>query len=150
MIPLGTEVDLGPADIVLGGDPAPPQKGAQQPPTFQPMSVVAKWLVDQDTTWYGGRPRPADIVLGGDPAPPQKGVQQPPIFRPMSIVAKRSPISASAELLESIVVIINFQVYVLYHIMITRFLQLCINVYTFYFQSQFLLQVAADDVAVST
>ena len=68
----------------------------------------------------------------------------------MSIVAKRSPISASAELLESIVVIINFQVYVLYHIMITRFLQLCINVYTFYFQSQFLLQVAADDVAVST
>ena len=46
--------------------------------------------------------------------------------------------------------IINFQLYVLYHIMITRFLQFCINIYTFYFQSQFLLQVAADDVAVST
>jgi len=33
-----------PSDIVLDGDPAPPpQKMAQQPPTFWPMSVVAKW-----------------------------------------------------------------------------------------------------------
>ena len=29
----------------------------------------------------------------------QKGAQQPPTFRPMSTVAKRSPISATAELL---------------------------------------------------
>jgi len=30
-MPLGTEVGLGPGDIVLDGDPAPPKKGAQQP-----------------------------------------------------------------------------------------------------------------------
>jgi len=28
---LDVEVGLGPGDIVLDGDPAPPQKGAQQP-----------------------------------------------------------------------------------------------------------------------
>jgi len=39
--PLGTEVDLGPGHIVLDGDPAPPAKGAQQPPpSFWPMYVV--------------------------------------------------------------------------------------------------------------
>jgi len=37
----GTEVDLGPGHIVLDGDPAPPAKGAQQPPSFGPMSIVA-------------------------------------------------------------------------------------------------------------
>jgi len=45
---------------------------------------------------------PGDIVLHGDPAPPlpKKGAQQPhPTFRSKPIVAKRSPISATAELL---------------------------------------------------
>ena len=37
---------------------------------------------------------PGDIVLDGDPGPPTA-----PNFRPMSVVAKRSPISATAELL---------------------------------------------------
>jgi len=32
MMPLGMEVSLGPGHTVLGGDPAPPRKGAQQPP----------------------------------------------------------------------------------------------------------------------
>ena len=32
--PLGTEVDLGPGDFVLDGDPAPPQKGGGAPPQF--------------------------------------------------------------------------------------------------------------------
>jgi len=31
-IPLGMEVGLGPGDIVLDRGPAPPRKGAQQPP----------------------------------------------------------------------------------------------------------------------
>ena len=45
-----------------------------------------------------------DIVLDGDPGPrPGKGAQQPPPhFGPKSIVAKRSPISATAEVLLSI------------------------------------------------
>ena len=42
---------------------------------------------------------PGDIVLNGNPAPPRKGLQQAPTCRPMSNMAKRSPISASAELL---------------------------------------------------
>ena len=36
---LGTKVDLGPGHIVLDGVPAP-AKGAQQPPSFRPMSIV--------------------------------------------------------------------------------------------------------------
>jgi len=45
-MPLGTEVSLGPGDIVLDGDPAlPPQKGAQHPyPNFRPRSIVVKRL----------------------------------------------------------------------------------------------------------
>ena len=41
-MPLGTEVGLGLGDIVLDGGPATPRKGAQQPPTFRPMFIVAK------------------------------------------------------------------------------------------------------------
>ena len=41
-IPLGTDVCLGPGDVVLDGDRAPPAERGQQPPTFQPMSVVGK------------------------------------------------------------------------------------------------------------
>jgi len=44
-MPLGTEVDLGPSHIVLNGDPAPPQKGAEQPPLFGPCLL-----------WPNGRP----------------------------------------------------------------------------------------------
>jgi len=38
--PLSTEVDLGRGHIVLDGVPAS-AKGAQQPPSFRPMSIVA-------------------------------------------------------------------------------------------------------------
>ena len=38
--PLGTEVDLIPGHIVLDGVRAP-ANGAQQPPSFRPMSTVA-------------------------------------------------------------------------------------------------------------
>ena len=40
-MPLGTEVGLGPGHIALDGNIAPPE-GAQQPPTFRPMSIAAK------------------------------------------------------------------------------------------------------------
>jgi len=44
---LGTEVGLGPGDIVLDGDPAPPGKGGAQqpPPVFGPCLL-----------WPNGRP----------------------------------------------------------------------------------------------
>ena len=41
---------------------------------------------------------PGDILLDGDPAPRRKGAQQPPLFGHVC-VAKRSPISATGELL---------------------------------------------------
>jgi len=42
-IPLGAEV-LGPGDIVLDGNPTPPstERGTAAPPTFRPVSIVAK------------------------------------------------------------------------------------------------------------
>ena len=42
-MPLGTEVNLGPGDIVLDGVTAPPKKTAELP-SFQFMSIVAKRL----------------------------------------------------------------------------------------------------------
>jgi len=39
-MPLGTTVDLGPGHIVLDGYPAPPAKGAHQPPSFRLMSIA--------------------------------------------------------------------------------------------------------------
>jgi len=43
-MPLGRELCLGPSDIVLDGDPAPPlQKGAE-PPIFGLCTIVTKQL----------------------------------------------------------------------------------------------------------
>ena len=53
------------------------------------------WM-DQDATWYEGRPQPRrHCVRWGPSSPHGKGHS----CRPMSIVAKRSPISVTAELL---------------------------------------------------
>ena len=96
---------------------------------FCPVCVIGilwpnGWM-DEDATWYGGRPRPrrhcvtwrpgsAPFQKGGQQPhhfrvtlwymgtqlPQRKGAQQPPpTFLLMSVVAKRSPISATAELL---------------------------------------------------
>jgi len=55
---LGMEVGLGPGHIVLDGDPAPlPQKGAE-PSIFGPFLLWPNNWMDQDVTWYGGKPRP--------------------------------------------------------------------------------------------
>jgi len=75
---LGMQEDLGPGDIVLDTDPAPP-KGEQQPPLFGPCLLWANGWIDQDATWYGGRPQLGHLVLDCDPAPP-KGAH--PIYRP--------------------------------------------------------------------
>jgi len=47
-MPLGTEVDLDPGDIVLDGDPAP-LKGGHSTPSFWPKSIVAKRSPISDT-----------------------------------------------------------------------------------------------------
>jgi len=68
-----------PDDLVLDGDPVPvPQKGRSHT-QFRPTSIVANGCMDQDATWYGGRPLLRDIVLDVlDPAtPPLKGHRHP-------------------------------------------------------------------------
>ena len=39
---LGTDVGLGPGDIVLDGNPAPPTERGTAAPTFRPVSFVVK------------------------------------------------------------------------------------------------------------
>ena len=56
-MPLGMELGLGPGDIVLDGDPAPPKRGTA-PSIFGPCPLWPNGWMDQDATWYGGRPRP--------------------------------------------------------------------------------------------
>ena len=102
-MPLGIEVGLGPGQIVLDGDPAPPKSGTAAPhPIFGPGLLWPNDWMDQDATWYVGRQWPGN-VLDGTQLPPQKGAQQLPAFaifgrrlclhpykpRPMYVVAKR-------------------------------------------------------------
>ena len=54
---LGMQVDLGPGHIVLDGDPAPPPPKAHNPPIFGKYLLWPNGCMDQDATWYGGRPR---------------------------------------------------------------------------------------------
>ena len=58
-----------------------------------------RWM-DQDATWYGGKPPPRRHCVRWQPSSPtETGMAPLPTFRPMSIVAKRSLISATAALL---------------------------------------------------
>jgi len=74
----GTEVGLGPGDIVLDGDLVPP-KGAQPPPIFCACLLWPNGWMDQDATWYGSRPRPRPHCQMGTQLP-QKGVQHHQLF----------------------------------------------------------------------
>ena len=94
---LGVQVGLGPGHIVFDGDPAPPKKKGAQPPIFGPCLLWHGW-VHQDAAWYGGSPRSRPHYVRWGSNSPERGTAAPS-FRPMSIVAKRSPISATAELL---------------------------------------------------
>jgi len=80
---VGTKVGLGPGDIVLDWEPA----GAQPPSQLSAhvrCGQTAEWIKMPLGIQVGLGT--GDFVLDGDPAP-------------MSIVAKRTPISATAELL---------------------------------------------------
>jgi len=58
-MPLGMEVGLGPGDFVFDGDPAAPQKKRPSPnPIFAHVYCGGNGWVDQDATWYGGKPGP--------------------------------------------------------------------------------------------
>jgi len=120
-MPLGIEVGLSPGDF--DGDPAPAPKLSvyvyysycthpvnvlttklgikivlKRIPTQRSVAFLQLWpngWMDQDATWYRGRPRPRPHCVRWGPS----GDAAPPHFRPMPIVAKRSPISATTELL---------------------------------------------------
>ena len=90
---LGTQIGLGPGDIVLDGDPSAPHgKGDSSPTTFAvyrrsrgPCLLWPSGWMDQDTTLHGTEVGlvPGDIVIDGDPAPPpRKGALQNPLFGP--------------------------------------------------------------------
>jgi len=90
-MPLDIELDLGPGDFVLDGDPAlPPQKGVE-PPKFSAHVYCVKtagWVKMILGVEVGLSP--GDFVLDGDPAPlPIRGRSPLPNFRPISIVVKR-------------------------------------------------------------
>jgi len=103
-MPLGTEVGLGPDDIVLNGDPAPPSpKGGRAPPQFSAhvyCGQTAGWIKVALGMEVGLGP--GHIVLDGDTAPlPQKGTE-PPNFGPCLLWPNgwmiKTPIGTEADL----------------------------------------------------
>jgi len=81
-MPLGMEVGLGPGDIVLDGElgtQLPHGKRHSSRPFFGPCLLWPNDWMDQDTTWYGGRPQPGlHCVKWGSNSPPhEKGHSSP-------------------------------------------------------------------------
>ena len=71
-------VGLGPGHIVLDGDPAPPpQRGTA--PIFGPYLLWRNGWMDQDATWYGGRPRPKRHCVRWGPSFPSAKKGQSPL-----------------------------------------------------------------------
>jgi len=70
------EVGLSPGDFVLDGDPVPPPKKGAEPPIFSPCVLRPSACMDQDATWYGGRPCPRRHCVRWGPSPStQKGAE---------------------------------------------------------------------------
>ena len=65
---LGMQVGLDPGHIVLDGNPAPPLQ--HSPPIFGPYPLRPNGCIDQDATWYGGRPRPRRHCVRWGPRSP--------------------------------------------------------------------------------
>jgi len=102
MMPLGTEVGLGTGDIVLDGHPAPHpmERGTAAPtPLFSPCLLWPNVWKDQDTAWFGGRPRPRWHCVGWEPSSPaERRTTLPPLFGPHIALTWLS-VSATTELL---------------------------------------------------
>jgi len=64
-MPLGTEVGLGPGNVVLDRDAAPPpHKGGGAPsPIVVPFLLRPNGWMDQDGTWHGGSPQPRRLCV---------------------------------------------------------------------------------------
>jgi len=70
------------------GTQLPPKTGT--PPIFGQCVLWPNCCVDQDTTWYGGRPRPRRLCTKWGPSCPLKGSQLP-IFGPCLLWPKSRP-----------------------------------------------------------
>ena len=79
-MPLGMEVGLSPVDFVLDENPAPSPKRKRSPPILGPCLLRLNGCMDQDASWYGGRPRPRrHCVRWGPSSPfPKKWAEPPP------------------------------------------------------------------------
>ena len=84
---LGTEVNLGPGDVVLDGSQLPPKRDTT--PQFSVhvyCDQTAGWMKTPLGTEVDLGPGQPHCVRRG-PSSPAKWAEQPPSFRPMSIVA---------------------------------------------------------------
>ena len=79
---LGVEVGLGHGHIVLDGDPDPPSPKGHRPQFSAHVLWPSGWM-DQDATWYVGRPQSRPHCVRCGPCSPKR-VQPPPppIFGP--------------------------------------------------------------------
>ena len=59
-----------------------PQRDTAQPPIFGPCLLRPNGWVDQNATWYGGRPRPRRLCVMGPRSFSPKGGGAPKNFRP--------------------------------------------------------------------
>ena len=72
------------------GTQPPPKKGGRTPQVFGPFLLWPNGWMQQDGTWYGGRPQPRRLcVRWGPRTPPPKKGGRAPNFPPTSIVTKR-------------------------------------------------------------
>ena len=66
---LGFQVGLGPGHIALYGTQLPPKRG-QSLPIFGLCLLWPNGWMDQDATWYGGKPRPRQQCVKWGPSSP--------------------------------------------------------------------------------
>jgi len=72
-MPLGMDVGLSPGDFVLDEEPVTPlRKWGRAPQIFGTCLLWPNDWMDQDVTWYGGRPRPTRHYVRCGPSYPQK------------------------------------------------------------------------------
>ena len=72
--------------------PSSAQKKGHTLTQFSASVLWPKGCMDEDTTWYGSRPRPGHIVLAGDPAPfRERGTAAPPLFGPCLLYGHGRP-----------------------------------------------------------